>query len=105
MEHWRIAPGTHAMVSTEGRVWDRTFLEPWRSEDDEVLVLIEGRVRVLAHLVLLAFTGDRPARCEAQHKDGDTTNNALANLTWRARARPPQLALVERRPLPFRRAG
>lgn len=98
MEHWRIAPGTTAMVSTEGRVWDHAFLEPWVSEDDEVLVHVGGRVRVLAHLVLLAFDRRRPPGCEARHKDGDAAHNALENLEW-VRVRPvalPRLRLVQR---------
>lgn len=107
MEHWRNVPGTGAMVSTAGRVWDHTFLAPWVSEDEEVLVHVGGRVRVLADLVLIAFTGRRPAGCEAHHKDGDAGHNALENLTW-VRVRPvrPRPVPVPRRPIPFaRRAG
>lgn len=103
MEHWRIVPGARAMVSTAGRVWDRVFLEPWVSEDEEVLVNVDGRARVVAHLVLLAFTGRRPPGCEVQYLDGDRAHTALDNLTWvQVRAVRPRL----RPPLPFaRRAG
>jgi hypothetical protein len=42
-----------------------------------------GQARYYAHyLVLTAFTGPRPAGCQAAHGDGDKLNNALGNLRW-----------------------
>jgi hypothetical protein len=34
------------------------------------------------HLVLDAFIGPRPSGYQANHKNGDTSNNRLSNLEW-----------------------
>jgi hypothetical protein len=41
--------------------------------------------RCVHELVLLAFTGPAPPKTEARHRDGDPTNNRLANLSWGTR--------------------
>ena len=38
--------------------------------------------RLVHHLVLEAFVGDRPDGTEACHWDGDPSNNELSNLRW-----------------------
>lgn len=43
------------------------------------------RVRLVHHLVLEAFIGPRPAGTECCHNDGNSLNNALANLRWDTR--------------------
>lgn len=42
----------------------------------------ERKSRNVAHLVLEAFIGPRPAGMEACHNDGDPRNNAVGNLRW-----------------------
>jgi hypothetical protein len=36
----------------------------------------------VAHLVLEAFVGPRPTGCVVLHRDDDSANNALDNITW-----------------------
>lgn len=46
----------------------------------------ENKTVYIHHLVLLAFSGPRPAGMEACHWDGDPTNNAALNLRWDTQA-------------------
>lgn len=50
----------------------------------QVRLWTSGRSRLyrVHTLVLLAFVGECPDGMEACHKDGDPTNNRLANLRW-----------------------
>jgi hypothetical protein len=41
-----------------------------------------GTTRLVAHLVLEAFTGPRPAGLEACHNDDDPANDRASNLRW-----------------------
>jgi DNA-binding XRE family transcriptional regulator len=41
-----------------------------------------GRFQYIAHVVLWAFVGDRPAGMEACHDNGDHTDDRATNLRW-----------------------
>jgi len=43
---------------------------------------IDGEMRRVDHLVLLAFVGPCPEGYECRHLDGDPANNHVDNLRW-----------------------
>lgn len=60
-------------------------LKHFISPDGYHHVLIRGRKLRVHHAVLLAYGYDRPAGAECRHLDGNSHNNALANLRWGTR--------------------
>jgi hypothetical protein len=95
METWRTIPGWQAyQVSNQGRVRRGVrALKPipvqsGASPDYKPLYVCLSRgwhdhpKFKVAHLVLEAFVGPRPAGYEARHLDDDQANNALSNLAW-----------------------
>jgi hypothetical protein len=59
-------------------------------------------------LVLEAFHGPCPDGCEADHRDGDRSNNKLSNLRWLSRERNVELRNVakgKRNPTSARNSG
>ena len=73
-----------------GVVYDRLMpgrlLRPGRMTAGHLTVAIgRGNSRQVHALVLEAFVGSAPLRHEARHKNGDPTDNRLANLAWDTR--------------------
>lgn len=54
----------------------------------------KGKSFRVHRLVAEAFLGPRPPGKEVSHEDGDSTNNAAANLAWRTRSENHQLKRV-----------
>lgn len=46
----------------------------------------KGTTRAVHRLVLEAFIGPRPARAECRHRNGQPSDNRLANLAWGTRS-------------------
>lgn len=93
MEEWRIIPGFEKYeASNLGRI--RSVNKEPRSKADRVITAREcnggylfvslNRKSVMVHkLVALAFIGARPhPSFQINHKDGDKTHNAVANLEY-----------------------
>jgi hypothetical protein len=93
MEKWSGVLGYERTykVSSDGRVMKIAtglILKPWVGGGGGgyyKLDLSDGDKRsrrFVHHLVLEAFVGPRPVGCECRHLDGNSRNNALANLAW-----------------------
>lgn len=72
-------------------VWTKPAIRKATPDKGGYLVLAlygeNGRKSRRVHrIVLEAFVGTRPSGKEARHKDGDPTNNHLANLEWCTRS-------------------
>ena len=94
-EEWRAVDGWPYEVSNMGRVrrsqrGPRTSVgrvlrfNPDRKGYLRVRLCRNGKPRVhkVYHLVLNAFCEERPVGLQANHKDGDKTNNRPENLEW-----------------------
>ena len=91
---WEPIPGWPGYFACrEGLILSRhkegRILKPrvWQSHPYyDVELYHEGRSRpkkIPVHrLVLTAFTGQHPSQDQVRHLDGDSFNNALANLAW-----------------------
>lgn len=92
-ERWLPVPGFERFysVSNMGRLFswmnDRLIASK-ANHQGYVQVCLRGRHFSVSHLVLNAFAGPRPTSGSwyVRHKDGDRSNCALDNLTWRPRA-------------------
>ena len=91
-ERWLPIPGYEGRyeVSDQGRVRNasssRVLRQALHKKTGYLSASLSGR-RVLAHrLVLLAFAGPCPDGMETRHADGDSENNAIANLSWGTKA-------------------
>ncbi len=91
---WRPVPEFEEQywISQEGMIVSLKkgrLLKPWRERNGYVRVELykAGRSRkfYLHSLLLTAFVGPRPYRCDACHLDGDQTNNSRWNLRWDSR--------------------
>lgn len=71
-----------------GELYERTkkgaLLKPLRHTNGYLMVNAPNR-RTIHALVLEAFIGERPKGYDINHKDGDKTNNRLANLEYCSR--------------------
>ena len=107
-EQWRpIAEFPFYFVSSHGRVCsvDRVvacepglrnrqevlrrgqLLRPGRAKSGHLSVVLgRGNTRQVHALVLLAFVGPCPDRCEGLHRDDNPANNWLSNLRWGTRS-------------------
>lgn len=94
MEIWKAVIG-HEMydVSSEGRVrswkngkWGRrpepATLKPSLGNMGYLRVNLDGKVRLIHHLVLESHAGPRPDGFEGAHFNGDKMDNSLDNLRW-----------------------
>lgn len=100
-ETWRDVPGfEHAYeVSSEGQIRSKprrfvasnghpgqvkgTILKPWRGSSGYLQVYLgRGNPKLVHHLVLLAFKGERGEGLEARHLNGDQLDNSSHNLEW-----------------------
>lgn len=113
-EIWLPITGTGGLyeVSNLGGVRRTQPLRPLKPSNDgkgyaRVNLSVGGKVtlRYIAHLVAEEFIGPRPSGHEVRHLNGDTSNNALANLAYGTKADNMQDALrhgtfpvLERRP-------
>src|SRR4051794_38956740 len=94
-ETWKSIAGYegHYEVSSLGRI--RTFrngrarlADPLIKKSQvvnsgyETVLLRSTKRRLVHHLVLEAFVGQRPNGCEAAHLNGDRLDNRLENLIW-----------------------
>ena len=87
IETWRPITGHPGYsVSLFGRVRrDQTgrILKPWPTRVGYLLVQLDRRYHALvAGLVAEAFLGQRPAKHQVNHQDGDKSHNAAHNLEW-----------------------
>ena len=94
-EIWKPIPGYEGLyeVSDQGQV--RTFrrgakgrlLKPGRMTQGHLSVALgRGNSQCVHKLVLLAFVGPAPFKCECLHKNGDPSDNRLQNLRWGTRS-------------------
>jgi hypothetical protein len=91
-EIWQPVEGFEGLydVSTHGRVCrDGRFLRPSKTRSGHLIVDLRRNNRrkmsAVHRLVLEAFVGPSPPGTEGCHRDGDPTNNHLANLRWDTR--------------------
>lgn len=100
MEQWAAVPGLEGAyeVSDQGRVrsLDRTRvtvrgearfyrgceMRPALNSRGRRTVMMAGKSRLIAPVILEAFVGPRPEGMECCHSDGDRTNDRLSNLRW-----------------------
>lgn len=107
-EEWRPIDGWEGLydVSDQGRVrslartvvrsngwiqpWPERILRPGTTPYGHLTVRLmrngQGRSHYVHRLVLEAFTGSAPDGCECCHRDGNHTNNSIANLYWGTRS-------------------
>jgi len=93
-ERWRtIAGHPNYEVSDHGRVRRVTnsyrniykkgfILKPLPNGRGHFQLKLNGKMRYVHRLVLIAFVGPCPEGCECNHKDGVKANNHLSNLEW-----------------------
>lgn len=90
LELWKAIPRAPAYeVSTHGQVRRSGLLvaqwgnaKGYRLVNLEVPDLTFPRAVYVHELALEAFVGRRPPGCQADHVDGDRSNNAISNLEW-----------------------
>jgi len=75
--------GTKYKIFKKGRL-----LRPGEQKNSghQTVSLGRGCSRLVHHLVLEAFVGEKPANCECLHKNGNPKDNRLENLHWGTRA-------------------
>lgn len=99
-ENWRAIPGHEGSyevsdlgrvrsldrITDRGRRWRGRMMTPYPMRNGYLIVTLwrQGKQRTwLVHrLVLSAFVGLPAEGDEGLHRDGDQTNNTLANLAW-----------------------
>lgn len=65
------------------RSYPGRILKPWKGSSGYLQVYLgRGRPRMIHHLVLQAFHGDRPEGYEGRHLNGDPLDNRACNLKW-----------------------
>lgn len=79
---WTPGESVLGVRRIKGRV-----LKPGGSASGHLHVVLEGRVDLRVHTVVLeAFVGPCPPGLMARHADDDPTNNAIGNLSWGTRS-------------------
>lgn len=95
METWKPIPGYEGQydVSDKGNVrsYRRSttpkLLKPGRMTAGHLSVALGRRnSRCVHELVLLAFVGEKPHKCECRHLNGNPADNRLENLAWGTRS-------------------
>ena len=74
----------HYIVLRDGRIYNerlKRFASIITSSTGYSQVYFDGEQKMLAHIVIRAFSGQWPKR--VQYKDFDVKNNHLDNLNWR----------------------
>lgn len=80
-----LARGTTQSSGRQRRLVERIMSTPVHATGYRFVTLHMGAIRekLRVHLLVLrAFVGEKPEGCEACHRDGDRTNNALSNLRY-----------------------
>ena len=97
MEQWRDIPGYEGRyeVSNMGRVYSHMrggrVLRPGTMSSGHVSVSLgKYNSKCVHELVLIAFVGPRPDKCEARHLNGVPNGNRLDNLEWASRGENSQ---------------
>lgn len=89
-EQWRDVVGYEGLykVSDLGKVFGRCkILRPGTERSGHQYVILckygtPNKTAKIHRLVLEAFVGPCPEKCECAHRDGNPKNNKLSNLRW-----------------------